>query len=825
MRSVESEVLIINDPLIDRSVVEGILSDFNAAAVPDPASAIRYIKSSPEVDLVIFDAAMEQTDHLDFIRELDSLHISKNIHKIIITDQMEANEDGPDCPVTTDYVRKPVTPALLKSRVKAHLEMIRIQHLLDERTKDSSLTLYTILEQAPMGIVLSYTDLPSWNIGKEPAVINSMFEKITGRSRKELLQLGWAAITHPEDVQKDVKNFNDLIAGRNSGYSMEKRFIKPDGSVVWTDITVAPLKLKNETKYTHICIVQDITARKKTEEHLLESERSKSVLLSNIPGMAYRCSYDPDWTVHFVSAGCFELTGYSPENFHKKEVGLNSITLPKYREMIWNELGKAIKEKIPFRLEYEIMTASGETKWVHETGQGVFDNEGGVVAVEGILIDITKSKKHEQKLKYLSEHDPVTGLHNRTYFKNMFSDMLICGAGVNRAILLLNIKKINSVSLAYGYSYSENTIVELANRLLSITNYNVKLFQISFERLVLYVSGFKRDFDLISICHSIFDMISGNPITNSLGCAIGILKINDSECDPETILKNSAIAADKADRESLFSYCFFDEKLEESVSREAEIKKELLAVSGENPNVYVEYQPIVSLSNGMITGFEALARMKSSILGRVPPLEFIPLAEEMQLIVPLGIKIMKIACDFIRELENEGYRDIGISVNVSAIQLLNIGFVQSVIDIVEETGIDPRNLTIEVTESVFTDNFELINLRLSKLQEMGISVSIDDFGTGYSSLSRERELNVDYIKIDKFFIDKLEHIDLEQAITCDIISMGHKLGHMVVAEGVETEKQKLYLTENGCDFMQGFLFSSPINSSSAIELLKKTNNS
>ena len=186
---------------------------------------------------------------------------------------------------------------------------------------------------------------------------------------------------------------------------------------------------------------------------------------------------------------------------------------------------------------------------------------------------------------------------------------------------------------------------------------------------------------------------------------------------------------------------------------------------------------------------------------------------------------MKIACDFIRELENEGYRDIGISVNVSAIQLLNIGFVQSVIDIVEETGIDPRNLTIEVTESVFTDNFELINLRLSKLQEMGISVSIDDFGTGYSSLSRERELNVDYIKIDKFFIDKLEHIDLEQAITCDIISMGHKLGHMVVAEGVETEKQKLYLAENGCDFMQGFLFSRPINSSSAIELLKKTNNS
>ncbi len=818
-----SKVLIINDTLIDRSVVEGILSDFNAESVPDPSSAIKYIKSAPEVDLVIFDAAVKHSGPADFISDIDSVDTCRNIHKIIITDQTAENDDEAYAPVTTDYVRKPVTPSVLKARVRAHLEMIRIQSLLDDRAKDRSLTLYTILEQAPMGIVLSYTDMPSGNVDKDPAIINSMFEKITGRSRKELLEIGWAGITHPDDVQKDVENFNDLIAGRNSGYSMEKRFIRPDGSVVWADITVAPLKLKNGAKYTHICIAQDITARKKTEEHLLESERSKSVLLSNIPGMAYRSGCAPDWTVRYVSAGCFELTGYTPENFRNKEVGLNSITLPKYREVIWNELGKAIKERIPFRLEYEIKTASGEIKWVHETGQAVFDDEGGVAAIEGIIIDITNSKLQELRLKYLSEHDPVTGLYNRTYFKNKISVILACGEGVNRAVLLLNIKKINSVSLTYGYSYSENTMVELANRLPSVTNHDVKIFQISFERLVLYVSGFKRDFDLVSICHSIFHMISGNPITNSLGCAIGICRINSSESDPETILKNAAIAADNADRESLFSYCFFDKRLEEIVTREAEIKRELLLVSEDNSNIFVEYQPIISLRDGMISGFEALARMNSPKLGMVPPLEFIPIAEELQLIVPLGIKIMKIACDFIREIENEGYTGIGISVNVSAIQLLNLGFVQSVIDIIEETGIDPSDLTIEVTESVFTDNFELINLRLGRLQEMGISVSIDDFGTGYSSLSRERELNVDYIKIDKYFIDKLEHIDPQQAITADIISMAHKLGHMVVAEGVETEKQKSYIAENGCDLMQGFLFSRPVPSSSAIELLKGTN--
>ncbi|NLD06055.1 MAG: EAL domain-containing protein, partial [Synergistaceae bacterium] len=565
--------------------------------------------------------------------------------------------------------------------------------------------------------------------------------------------------------------------------------------------------------------------RKKAEALLCESERSKSILLLNLPGMAYRCNYEPNWTMQFVSEGCYELTGYTPENFiNNRDVGLNDITLPDYHSIIWQNWTRAIEDLVPFRMEYEIITASGEKKWVHETGRGVLDKKGNVVALEGIIIDITDRKTNELKLKYLSEHDPVTGLYNRIYLNDVLLKNLADKEKTNKAVLVMNIKKINSISLTYGYSFSEQIIKELAGKLLSITNDNIKLFQISLERFALFVSDFNDDKELISLCREIFEVMHDTQIINATGCGIGILKIEDLCCDPETVLKNASVAAERIDEHTLFSFCFFDENLKKRVLRETEIENELKAASEDNiDNIYLDYQPLLFSKTGKITGFEALARMRSDSLGILPPLDFIPVAEELLLILPLGLKILRMACKFLKKITAAGYKDIKIAVNVSPIQLLSSTFLQDIIDIIKEIDINPNNLCLEVTESVFMDNFDLINQKLGKLQEMGVSVAIDDFGTGYSSLARERELNMDYLKIDKIFIDKLDYLDSGDAITGDIISMAHKLGHLVVAEGVETERQKEYLLAHGCDYLQGFLFSRPVGPSSALELLKKMN--
>jgi len=210
-------------------------------------------------------------------------------------------------------------------------------------------------------------------------------------------------------------------------------------------------------------------------------------------------------------------------------------------------------------------------------------------------------------------------------------------------------------------------------------------------------------------------------------------------------------------------------------------------------------------------------------LGSVSPTEFIVVAEKAKLIVPLGKIIITKALQFLSLVEKDGFSDVGVSINISAIQLMNKDFFPSLMEAVEQTKVNTANITLEVTESVFISKFQEVNDLFFHLQQRGMSIAIDDFGTGYSTLSRERELNVNYLKIDKAFIDKLEVLQEKEAITAEIISLAHKLGHIVIAEGVEYENQYNYLKKYRCDKIQGFLFSKPLNVQDALALLKQTN--
>lgn len=289
-----------------------------------------------------------------------------------------------------------------------------------ESERERSLILDAIFKQAPIGIAISYGKEPFMADNNELVSINLMFERITGRTNEELLKLGWAKITHPDDLEEDMNNYKKFQSGEIKSYSMEKRYIKPDGSIVWVHILVAPLTLSSKDKFNHICLAQDISKRKEIEKALAESERSKSVLLSHLPGMAYRCNYDREWTMYFVSEGCFELTGYTPENLlYNKDLSFNSLIAPDYRDLLWKEWERTLAKRLPFKYEYEIITANGERKWVLEMGQGIYGEQGEVEALEGIILDISDRKEIENNLRHNHEHDRWTGLYNRNYLETL----------------------------------------------------------------------------------------------------------------------------------------------------------------------------------------------------------------------------------------------------------------------------------------------------------------------------------------------------------------------------------------------------------------------
>jgi PAS domain S-box-containing protein len=217
-------------------------------------------------------------------------------------------------------------------------------------------------------------------------------------------------------LQKDLDYFAKFSSGEINDYSMVKRYLRPDGSIVWVNMKIARLSMENQTARWHLCMVEDITELIQNEQALKESERSKSTLLANLPGMAYRCKYDRYRTMQFVSEGCFALTGYKPESLlFNKDLTFNDIISPEYREILWKEWATIIKENRMFRYDYPIITASGEEKWVYEQGQPIYGENGEIIALEGLLIDVTDKRKAQNEKENLlqqiqsmfNEHDAV----------------------------------------------------------------------------------------------------------------------------------------------------------------------------------------------------------------------------------------------------------------------------------------------------------------------------------------------------------------------------------------------------------------------------------
>lgn len=687
----------------------------------------------------------------------------------------------------------------------------------------------SVFNQAPIGIAIvndkkfvQQSELGQLNI-------NPMFEQIIGRKSDELKSVTWTEITHPEDLAADLANFEQFQSSQIDGYSMEKRFLRPNGATVWTNMKISQLQGIPDEHSLHICLLEDISLRKLTEDSLKESERSKSVLLANLPGLAYRCNYDSDWTMQYVSAGCFALTGYQPESLlYNKDLSFNDLISSDYREKLWMEWERILAKRLPFKQEYEITTAAGEKKWVLEMGEGVFNEQGKVIALEGIVVDISEQKKYQQLLEYNSEHDRWTGLWNRYYLENMLNSDNLQASTNKRAIMSINMGATQELTKINGFHYTQELIKKIAEMLSKCCSEKHLLFHTFIDRFVFYLKDYQDTNELYEFCKTIESLLEPLLRTERVNGAIGVIEVEPgNKLEADLLLKKILIASEKAldMAEKHFGICFYDAAMEAQIMREEAIKCELARITDDENNqaMFLLFQPILDLQTDKICAFEALARVKSEKFGMISPLEFIPIAEKTKLIIPLGQRIIKESLQFLNTLKANGFESVDISINVSAIQLLQADFVDNLLTMINDMQVKPDKIALELTESVFSSNYEEINNILGKLREIGIHIAIDDFGTGYSSFARERELKVNCLKIDKHFIDRLMESNLEHALTSDIISMAHKMGHYVVAEGVEYEQQKQYLLANGCDKIQGYLISRPIEQQAAIELLRNLN--
>ena len=684
-----------------------------------------------------------------------------------------------------------------------------------------------IFRQAPIGIAISFNSEAQTAEEAETFRINPMYEKITGRSKEELRRVGWASITHPDDIAENLHYYKRFLAEEIDDYAMEKRFIRPDGSIVWVHMTVTRLILGERLQYNHVSLIQDITDRKIMESALVESERGKAVLLAHLPGLAYRCLNDDNWTMKYVSEGCFNLTGYAAERLlDNKDLSFNELIAPEYRDLLRREWERVFAHNLSFSYEYEIITASGKRKWVLELGEGIRNSQGEYETLEGIIIDITDRKQMENRLKYDAEHDRWTGLLNRSSLEQLLSQHKLLPPQGKRALFSINLSSIQILTTTYGFHYTQELMKRIADTLRFLCSKNRLLFITHDTRFVFYLfnGSEEAEAEIQILRDAIIALLEPMMVAERLNGGLGILEIDPAnEQDVNQLLKKLLIASEKAltIHDKGVACCVFDAAMEAEINREEKIKQELSCIAADIDcsSFYLEYQPIIDLKTRKISGFEALARIRTEALGRVPPLEFIPIAEKAKLMTELGQNILLKAFTFLKKLENLGEKEIQVAVNLSATQLLKPDFYESLTTLVKKMQVSPQQIGLEITESIYISSHQEVNRILKSLMDYGFQIAIDDFGTGYSSLAREQDLNINSLKIDKAFVWKLRELAPEKVILGDIISMAHKMGHCVVAEGVEDELQLNYLIEHGCDQVQGFYFANSLSEEDALKML------
>lgn len=435
-------------------------------------------------------------------------------------------------------------------------------------------------------------------------------------------------------------------------------------------------------------------------------------------------------------------------------------------------------------------------------------------------------KKNYAHIEQLAYHDGLTGLYNRVAFMkyayDIFHDASV-SAG-KHAIFFIDLDNFKNINDTLGHDYGDLLLQEVSEKMLACISKDDILARNGGDEFLILKNHFDTQDDLENFASQLVNVVHHPFVlkdeTAMVSISVGIAVFPDNGLTISELIKNADIAMYNAKNSGKNSYRFFNSYMEDDVNRKNDLV-EILAHVIEKNEIYLQYQPQVNVESGLVTGFEALMRIESELVGFISPAEFIPIAEESGLINSLGEWALIEACNFNQVLIKSGFGPLRVSVNVSTTQLKDSHLIEVIRSIPEKTGMSLEYLEIEITESVLMNSFEHNLMLINKMKELGCSIALDDFGTGYSSFNYLTQIPIDTLKIDKSFIDGICSNEKDRCIADSIIDLAHKMNISVVAEGVEDNNQLQILQSQFCDTLQGFLFSKPLSSTDFIELLSR----
>ena len=578
-----------------------------------------------------------------------------------------------------------------------------------------------------------------------------------------------------------------------------------------------------DLKRTNRRLVDDMVARERTEKALQQSEQRFRQLVS----MSSDWYWEQDAQLRFtmITGGFSEKAGILVEHL------LGKTRWDYVPSLADSDSGRAhiacVKSFQPFNdFEYQVVDDHGETRWFCVNGQPVFDDHGKFTGYRGTGSDITERKLTEQRVHHVAQHDVLTGLPNRSLLQDRLGQAV---AYANRSgnpvwVMLIDLDRFKFVNDSMGHKAGDVLLMTVAARLRSALRDLDTVARLSGDEFVVIVSEHGEQQLTPAIVERVMAAVAQPVMLGTkeffVTCSIGVAVYPSEATNADALIEHADIAMYRAKKLGRNNFQFYTPAMNEESLERVRIEGALRNAL-ERDEFVLHYQPQLDLKSGKIVGMEALLRWQHPELGMVPPSRFISIAEETGLIVPIGAWVMRTACAQNKAWQDAGFDKLRVAVNLSARQFGAPDLLEGLEAVLKDTGMEPKYLEIELTESLFMSDITPAVDLLHRMKALGVNLSIDDFGTGYSSLSYLSRFPIDVLKIDRSFVADITRDANDEAIVTSIIALAHNLKLAVIAEGVETAEQLDYLRRHGCDEMQGYYFSRPLASAQFEQLLRE----
>jgi diguanylate cyclase (GGDEF)-like protein/PAS domain S-box-containing protein len=681
--------------------------------------------------------------------------------------------------------------------------------------------LKTLVSNVP-GMVYRCRNDADWTM----EFVSDGFERLTGYRVSDILHnhcIRFEDLIHPDDRAR-MRDAMAEVEGEGEPFDVEYRLVHADSTLRWVWERGIGVYDGSPRPIAYEGLIQDITARKLAEHAVIEAERRYRRLFDNAIEGIFRTSPDG----HFIEANpaLAQICGFdSVDEIVKscRDIGAQLYVDPERREEFMHLV--TVRGSVS-GFESKIHRKNGDVIWVSENARAVVDDNGNVHSYEGMLEDITERKLYHARIEQQANYDTLTGLANRSLFQDRLQQsMLACTTyGSRLAVAFIDLDRFKFINDSLGHHIGDELLKCIANRLISCVRDIDTVARLGGDEFVLLISDQAGSPDSLGkIMERILAAVAEPWIIEqgefNVTASVGVARYPDDGADAQTLLKHADSAMYRAKDRGRNSVQFFTNdhgvQMIENLEMESKLRRAL-----EREQFLLHYQPRIDLSSGACLGAEALIRWQVSPQEIISPCRFIPLAEETGLIVPIGRWVLETACRQNKAWQDMGLAPMVVSVNVSARQFHRDDFVQTVVEVLKNTGLEARYLEIELTESMVMHDAEKLVAMLDELKRIGVQMSVDDFGTGYSSLSYLKRFPVDRLKIDRSFVQDLTSDSDDATIVRTIIALGHNLGLHIVAEGVETEEQRDFLRQNGCDEAQGHFFGPPVPNVDFTALLK-----